>query len=51
MEVDELEMRQEAKRRRVRQCQIQRMLHEWSFHMKFMKQAFGEFLKIHMKGQ
>ena len=24
-------------------------LHEWSFHMKFMKRAFGEFHKFHMK--
>ena len=23
-----------------------RILHEWSFHMKFMKRAFGEFHKI-----
>ena len=25
------------------------ILHERSFHMKFMKQAFGEFHKFHMK--
>ena len=24
-------------------------LHSWSFHMKFMKRAFGEFNKFHMK--
>ena len=24
-------------------------LHEWSLHMKFMKRAFGEFHKFHMK--
>ena len=27
----------------------QRILHEWSFHMKFIKRAFGEFDKFHMK--
>ena len=26
-----------------------RILHELSFHMKFMKQAFGEFYKFHLK--
>ena len=26
-----------------------RILHEWSFHMKFIKRAFGEFHKLHMK--
>ena len=25
------------------------ILHEWSFHMKFMKRAFGEFHKFRMK--
>ena len=25
-----------------------RILHSWSFHMKFMKRAFGEFHKFHM---
>ena len=28
---------------------IQRILHECSFHMKFMKRAFGEFYKFHIK--
>ena len=28
---------------------IQRILHAWSFHMKFMKRAFGEFHKFHIK--
>ena len=28
---------------------INRILHSWSFHMKFMKRAFGEFHKFHMK--
>ena len=28
---------------------IYRILHSWSFHMKFMKQAFGEFHKFYMK--
>ena len=27
----------------------QRILHEWSCHMKFMKQAGAEFHKFHMK--
>ena len=27
----------------------QRILHEWSFHMKFMKRAFGEFHKFPVK--
>ena len=26
-----------------------RILHEWSFHMKFIKRVFGEFDKFHMK--
>ena len=26
-----------------------RVLHEWSFHKKFMKRAFGEFHKFHIK--
>ena len=26
-----------------------RILHSWSFHMKFIKRAFGEFDKFHMK--
>ena len=26
-----------------------RILHEWLFHMKFLKQAFGKFHKFHMK--
>ena len=25
-----------------------RILHEWSFYMKFMKRLFGEFHKFHM---
>ena len=25
-----------------------RILHEWSFHMKFIKRAFGEFKKFYM---
>ena len=29
----------------------QRILHEWSFHMKFMKRACGEFHEFHMKLQ
>ena len=24
------------------------ILHEWSFHMKLMKRAFGEFYKFHI---
>ena len=28
---------------------INRILHEWSFHMKFMKLAKGSFHKFHMK--
>ena len=28
---------------------IQSILYEWSFHMKFMKRAFGEFHKFHVK--
>ena len=28
---------------------INRILHSWSFHMKFMKQAYGSFHKFHMK--
>ena len=27
----------------------QRFLHKWSFHMKFIKRAYGEFNKFHMK--
>ena len=27
----------------------QRIVHEWSFHMKFMKQAFGKFHTFHVK--
>ena len=26
-----------------------RILHEWPFHMEFIKRAFGEFDKFHMK--
>ena len=26
-----------------------RILHSWSFHMKFMKRVFGKFHKFHMK--
>ena len=28
---------------------IQKILHEWSFHMKYIKRAFGEFYKIYVK--
>ena len=28
---------------------IPRILHEWAFHMKIIKRAFGEFHKFHMK--
>ena len=28
-------------------CYTQRILHPLSFHMKFMKQAFGQFHKLH----
>ena len=28
---------------------IKRILHSWSFHMKVMKLAFGDFHKFHMK--
>ena len=32
-----------------KQYHKQRILYEWSFHMKFMKRAFGEFYKFHIK--
>ena len=30
---------------------IKRILHSWSFHMKFIERAFSEFNKFHMKIQ
>ena len=34
---------------KIKGLKINRILHEWSFHMKFMKLAEGSFHKFHMK--
>ena len=38
-----------AKKSLLKGCMINRTLHSWSFHMKFIKLAEGSFDKFHMK--
>ena len=38
-----------AKKALLKGHMINRILHEWSFHMKFIKLAEGSFDKFHMK--